>query len=367
MAAAFAGVMALSCAPAEKRIDTHADELAARLERAAASGRIMYGHEDALLYGHAWSPEGLSASDFDRSDVKEVCGDHPAVLGLDLGGIEIVSSQNLDDLYFEDMRTAAAAHYERGGIVTFSWHARNPLTGGDAWDISSTQAVASVLEGGENHEKFIGWLSQVADYLRKITDIEGSAIPVIFRPWHEHTGSWFWWGRDLCTAEEYKALWRMTYDYLVNRRGMDNLLWAYSPNTGVDAEGYMERYPGDEMVDILGFDCYEYIGTGMSVEEANARYTKQLRDALAFITRLGAQHKKSIALTETGFEGIPDPTWWSEVLLPAVSDYPIAYLLTWRNAWNRPSHFYGPYKGAVSERDFVKFYESPKTSFLKDI
>ena len=367
MAAIFAGVAALSCAPSEKQIDNHAGELASRLEKAAASGKIMYGHEDALLYGHTWSPEGLTKSNFNRSDVKDVCGDHPAVLGLDLGGLEMVNDRNLDNLYFRDMATAAATHYERGGIVTFSWHARNPLTGGDAWDISSTEAVASVLEGGQNHEKFIEWLSEVVEYLQTITDIEGCAIPVIFRPWHEHTGSWFWWGRGLCTAEEYKALWRMTYDYMVHRRGMDNLIWAYSPNTGVDMDGYMERYPGDDVVDILGFDCYEHRGNGESIESANARYKQQLHDALKFMTKLGKQHKKTIALTETGFEGIPDPTWWTEVLLPAVSDFPIAYLLTWRNAWNIPTHFYAPYKGAVSEDDFKKFHESPKTLFLEDI
>lgn len=53
-------------------------------------------------------------------------------------------------------------------------------------------------------------------------------VPVLFRPWHEHTGSWFWWGEKLCTPEEYKALWHMTVDIL-RSDGVDNALYAYSP------------------------------------------------------------------------------------------------------------------------------------------
>ena len=363
--AAVAGAIAVSCA--QQAPLPAAKSLADKLMWAAASRQIMYGHEDALLYGHSWSPEGARADGFDRSDVKEVCGDHPAVLGLDLGGIEMLANENLDNLYFNDIRDAAAAHYARGGIVTFSWHARNPLTGGDAWDVSSTQAVASVLEGGEKHRLFMDWLAAVGNFLESVTDAEGNPIPVIFRPWHEHTGSWFWWGRNLCTVKEYRALWQMTYDYLAVKRGMSNLLWAYSPNTGIDEEVYMERYPSDDFVDILGFDCYESRGKEESIESANARYEQQLREALTFISRLGSEHGKIVALTETGFEGTPDPAWWTEVLLPAVSDFPIAYLLTWRNAWNIPTHFYAPYKGAASEENFIKFYDSPKTLFLEDI
>ena len=365
--AVIAGAIAVSCTEPAPQNPSAAAELLSQLERTVRSGRIMYGHEDALLYGHNWSPEGAPASGYDRSDVKEVCGDHPAVLGLDLGGIESAGKENLDELWFSDIRNAAAAHHSRGGIVTFSWHVRNPLTGGDAWDTSSTEAVASILEGGANHTLFMGWLANLADFLLSVKDSEGNPIPVIFRPWHEHTGSWFWWGRNICTTGQYKALWHMTYDYLTRERGLSNLVWAYSPNTGVDEEGYMERYPGDGEVDILGFDCYEQPGRDGSFDEANARYAAQLREALSFITRLGEEHGKIAALTETGLEGIPCDGWWSEVLLPAVEEYPIAYLLTWRNAWNRPTHFYGPYAGALCEEDFKRFAQSKKILFLSDI
>ena len=180
------------------------------------------------------------------------------------------------------------------------------------------------------------------------------------RPWHEHTGSWFWWGHDLCAVDQYRALWKMTYDYMTSDRGLDNLVWAYSPGAGVDAEGYMERYPGDDMVDLLGLDCYQY----GEAPQSNAVYAAQLRGSLAFMTELGKTHGKIIALTETGFEGIPNEKWWTEVLYPAVKDYPVAYLLVWRNACDRPGHFYGPWKGVLSEADFIEFAAEPDIVLL---
>ena len=133
---------------------TPAEELKARLADTAAEGKILFGHQDALLYGHSWRAGNGDA--LDRSDIRDVCGRHPAVLGLDLGGIEIQDAENLDGNPFDLMKEAAVKHHERGGIVTFSWHLRNPLTGGDSWDVSSAEVVASVLEGGEKHEMFMG-------------------------------------------------------------------------------------------------------------------------------------------------------------------------------------------------------------------
>ena len=74
-----------------------------------------------------------------------------------------------------------------------------------------------------------------------------------------------------------------------------------------------------------------------------------------------------IAITETGYEGIPDPKWWTETLLPAIGDYPIAYVLVWRNARERVTHFYAPYPGQASAEDFVAFYNHPKTLFANDV
>lgn len=315
---------------------TPADALKSRLETSAAEGRILFGQQDAYMYGHTWRAVPGEAPD--RSDIRDVCGKDPAVFGLDLGGIELSGQNNLDGNPFPVMRRAALEHHVRGGVVTLSWHIRNPLTGGDSWDVSSDKAVASVLEGGEKHEEFMRQLSACADYLDTFRDADGNRIPLIFRPWHEHTGSWFWWGRNLCSADEYKVLWELTYRYMTVERGLDNLLWAYSPGAGVDKAGYMERYPGDGMADILGLDCYQY----GELPGSNDSYSEQLRETLSFMAQLGKEHGKIIALTETGLEGIPYAKWWTEVLYPAIKDYPVAYVLVWRNASDIPGHFYAP-------------------------
>ena len=348
-----------SCAGSAGTQDmTPADALISRLYTQVEAGKIMYGHQDDLMYGHSWKLED-AASEFVKSDIHGVCGKYPAVYGMDLGGIEVGWEANLDKNDFDNMRASAVAHHERGGVVTFSWHPRNPLTGGDAWDVSSKEVVASILPGGEKHEFFMGWLSNAADFLGSIKTADGQTVPVVWRPWHEHTGSWFWWGQDLCTTEQYKALWQMTYDYMVKERGLDNLVWAYSPGAGgITPELFAERYPGDEIIDMIGFDCYQY-----STDEV---YIKEMKHALDVMSAFNEGRGKIMAVTETGYEGIPNARWWTDVLYQAVKDYPVSYVLTWRNACDEhmQHHFYGPYPGHLSAENFKEFAELEKIELL---
>lgn len=313
---------------------------------------IMFGHHDDTLYGIGW--EGKEG----RSDVKDVCGDYPAVISFDLGELELGNAQNLDKVSFGRIREEIMNQYQRGGIISLSWHARNPLTGGDAWDISDTTTVHSILPGNDNHIKFMGWLDNVASFINSLEAPDGTKIPVLFRPWHEHTGSWFWWGKELCSPEDYKTLWRMTVDSL-QAKGVDNALYAYSSSSGLsDTIQYLERYPGDDVIDMLGFDVYQSDRTS---------FVADLRQSLSVLEEAGKSHNKPIAITETGYEGIPDSTWWTGTLWPVIEGYPISYVLVWRNARERPNHYYAPYPGQVSAEDFVKFYNHPKTLFISDI
>ena len=359
---AFSAMTLLSGCCASK--EDSAAVLKNRLQQTASDGKFYYAHQDDLVYGHSWKVEVPSEDDLFRSDVFSVCGSFPAIVGFDLGGIELGDSANLDGVDFSLMRRAAVSHSEAGGIVTFSWHMRNPLTGGDSWDISSDKVVASVLEGGENHDKFISWLGKAADFMDSLRDSKGRRIPVIFRPWHENIGSWFWWGGNLCTAEQYKELFASTYDYFTRQRGLDNLLWAYSPNSEIDKEQYFSRYPGDEYIDILGVDHYEFLPEGGDIAQADEHYKKVLAADLAYMHEFASQRGKLIAVTETGFEGIPNPSWWTEVLLRTVKDYPICYVLTWRNAWDKPGHYYAPFPGSADADDFVRFHNDGRTIFL---
>ena len=76
-----------------------------------------------------------------------------------------------------------------------------------------------------------------------------------------------------------------------------------------------------------------------SLEEASARYMEELKTALTYLTALSAEHHKLMCLSETGLEGLPDPTWWTATLEPAIRDFSISYVLTWRNAHDKPGHF----------------------------
>lgn len=134
---------------------------------------------------------------------------------------------NIDGELFTEVRKHIIAAFGRGAVNTISWHCANPVSGGNSWD--GTRAVYSIIPGGENHEKFKGWLDKVADFMLSLKSPEGEPIPLIFRPWHEHTGSGFWWGKGNATAQEFIALWQFTISYLRDEKGLHNLIWAYSP------------------------------------------------------------------------------------------------------------------------------------------
>lgn len=316
---------------------------------------ILFGHQDATLYGVGWKDED------NRSDVKSVCGDYPAVYGWEIGHLELGREDSLDSVGFRLIRKRIREAFERGGLNTISWHTNNPLTGGNTWDVSSREVVRSVLPGGEKHEFYRQWLDRVATFLNSLETEEHVKIPVLFRPYHEHTGSWFWWGQDLCTAEEYKALWKYTHDYFT-QKGVDHVLYVYSSDVVSDSAAYFERYPGDEYVDILGFDCYH-----REAEAGVEQYAANLNRILSMLTQEGKRRNKPIVLSETGAEALPMPQWWTEVLWKNIQAYPIVYALVWRNAYDRDDHYFAPYPGQDSAEDFVAFYKEPRTLFQQEV
>ena len=280
-AMAIATVTVVACTTTKKAepVKTKAQQLLERLDTLRQKG-IMYGHQDDPFYGLTWE------YDKDSSDVKNVCGDWPAVMGFELGGIEMGDEKNLDSVPFTRMREEILNHYNRGGIITISWHPRNPVTTiegggnagqkfpeGTAWDVSDSTIVKNVLEGGSRYDLFQTWMQRVSDFLASLKTADGEKIPFIFRPWHENSGSWFWWGEKLCTAEEYKALWNLLQDKLI-ADGFDNLVWAYSPGCqdNLTADRLLDRYPGDDRVDMLGLDGYQWVP---EEKEAFIERTKQ--------------------------------------------------------------------------------------------
>nr|AIA99594.1 hypothetical protein [uncultured bacterium contig00008(2014)] len=320
---------------------------------------IMVGHQDDLAYGHSWYKED------GRSDVKDVTGDYPAIIGWELGYLEIGKEINLDSVYFSDMKRYIKETYERGGITTASWHGDNIVTGENAWDCKQDSVVRTILPNGSNHAKYLTWLDRVADFFLDLKDKDGTLIPVVFRMYHEHTGNWFWWGSEQCTPEEYKQLWIMTVEYLRDKKNVHNLLYAYSPSETRDEAHFLERYPGDEYVDIVGYDCYVPGKDSVAVASYKAAMDRNLK----IVTDYAAKSGKIPVIGETGMESIPDSTYFTQAVYPVISQYKIAWVLFWRNAWesDKPNHFYAPYAGHSSANDFKEFVSKPDILMNADI
>jgi len=336
---------------------TPAEQLHERLVQLLPGG-VMVGHQDDPFYGVNWS--GITdpqKPQLQRSDVLETCGDYPAVMGFDLGGIEMGDEKNLDSVPFSRIHDELIAHHERGGIVTLSWHPRNPLTGGTAWDTSDNTTVRAILPGGRQHDKLKMWLKRVGDFIATLRTKEGKPVPIIFRPWHENNGSWFWWGAKHCTAEEFRQLWNLMQDTL-RERGFDNLLWSYSPNLDGHwtEERFMLRYPGDDRVTLLGEDAYQW-GTEKD-------FVTQATADLDFLSSFAKKHGKLLAMTECGLKNMTDPTWYTRVLQPVIGRYSISYFLLWRNAHEE---FFGPVPGQPFADDFNKMVHDKHILLLKDV
>ena len=318
----------------------------------------LFGHQDDLAYGVNWKYiEG-------KSDIKDMVNDYPAVYGWDIARIELDSINNIDGVPFAKMRKYIQEGYKRGGVITLSWHFDNPLSGGSAWD-TTKNAVAAILPGGEKHELFKSWLDKAANFMYTLKGNNGEQIPILFRPFHELTGNWFWWGKNTCNPEELIKAWQFTVNYLRNEKKLHNLIYVYNTNDFANGKEFLERYPGDDMVDIVSFDMYQFEN-----QDKNT-FINAVKKSLSILTKIAREKKKLVAFAETGYEAIPEPKWWTETLWPAIKDYPLAYVLVWRNAGYMPSmkkmHYYAPFKGQLSEPDFIKFYQNKKILFEKTL
>lgn len=331
-------------------IDEHATvetkSLYAFLQLSLQKG-ILFGHQDDLAYGYNWQYKK------GKSDIKSVIGSYPAVYGFEISGIELDAEHDIDGVPFVKTQKLIQQAYERGGIITISWHLHNPLTGKTAWD-AAPGTVASVLPGGKNNSLYNSWLDKVARFFNTLKGKSGEYIPIIFRPFHELNGNWFWWGRVHCSPDEMKQLYQYTVHYLMDVANVHHLLYAYNTDKFHGLEEYAERYPGNTIVDIVGFDIYQQ-------NNKDDEFIKNCRTMLAALDTFALENHKIPALTEFGYNTIPNEHWWTNTFLPAVKDARIAYALAWRNAGVKhdgSKEYYVPFKGEASAPDFLQMTKS---------
>lgn len=328
----------------------------------------MFGAQIPTMYGLDNNKKWYdTAGTGENSDTKYLTGSHPAVCGWELSGIEVDDALNIDGEDFNDIRKHIQAAFRRGAVNTLSWHCHNPVSGGNSWD--KTRAVYAIIPGGSHHAAFKVYLDKVAAYIKTLTTDNGELIPLIFRPWHEHTGSGFWWGKGNASQPEFVALWQFTVQYLRDEKGLHNLIWAYSPDmTHLSSRNdYIEYWPGDDYVDILGLDAYDRDGSN---------YGHKGLQLVRLGNVIAKEKHKMFALTETGLENnnpeesaYYDKKWWTTGLYHIISGQRVAFALVWRNGDfpRNGGHYFNAFRGCYTEADFISFAKNPDVLLEKDL
>ena len=212
----------------------------------------------------------MGSENYEFDIIKRASGKYPALRGLDYMG---------DD--FSGCNRRAKSWYQQGGIVTICWHCGSDFSGSHTESMNTNlNWNAALTEGTADYNKLIAGMDKGAKALKELKD---AGVPVIWRPFHEFDGKWFWWGKG--GADNFKKLWKIMYERYTNYWGLDNLIW----NLGYCGDVNGGWYPGDQYVDIIGADTY--------VDHSNSLvnlYSKTAQVA-----------KKPVCLHENG--PIPDP------------------------------------------------------------
>lgn len=342
------------------------DEMATKETRALyknlfqlSANHTLFGHQHATEYGHGW------AGDVDRSDVKSVTGSHPAVIGVDVSGFSGRPAEEIQRSK-ASLQKIVQDTYDRGGVTTIAWHFNNPVSaGGFYWkDSVSLPAVRYIIPGGNANGTYKQILRGIGEWANSLKGKDGKTVPVIFRPFHEFDGDWFWWGKSHSTKQEFVDLWRFTVYYLKDSVGVHSFIYAFSPDNKFTNESeYLDRYPGNDWVDMLGMDNYGDMGR-------NGKYNlEQAISKLQIVSGYAKKTNKLAAFTETGLESLTNTSWWNEVLLKVMKTpgLQLSYVLVWRNDKSSPTHYYAPFPGHPGVPDFIKFYNDPYTLFENDL
>jgi hypothetical protein len=359
--------------PADPDASIEAKNVYTNLKYLVDNGYFIFGQEFPTDF--QWAKDRILDENPHDSDCKDILGQHPGVFGSDFHYYLEGSSEEREI----HLRSVRAAH-NRGALITFDWHLSSPLERGGSFYVNDgNRGLLEDIDAGmdENGQCIDGpngmctWYFKQVDRVLEI--VKELRFTIVFRPLHEMSGFWFWWG-DLrqhsfgkkghsTFAYRYKKLYRALVEY-TRANGAHNLLYAWSPSN----EAKFDFYPGDHWVDIVGLDIYEQGTTyGPSLDI--------FRMELGRLTKFADEHHKIAVLAETGFRmGYPDveTKFWTEKVLAPLIQGPerlrVAWVLTWMNAqWERSPYI--PYLGMENQEalaDFRLFYQAPQTLFEGD-
>ena len=381
--------------------DPDADEETAAvyqyLKAGGESGSTIYGHmEDTVLKA--------GTSSLSWSDTQDMTGSISGIVGLDCGNLFDGFAAKYNSRYGGSLsettegNITAAAYFsnlaiEDGAIMTLSAHMPNfafseekeNTTGktydqydylaADSYNLSG-DCMNQILPGGAYHERFNAYLDMVAEYAHQV---DGT---ILFRPFHENTGSWFWWGKAFCEPETYKSVFKYTVEYLRDEKDVHNILYVYGPGSeAATLAEYEERYPGDAYVDMVGFDAYD---SNPVTDEEGYTFQTNFENTVRLTDEFAKLHGKLFAVTETGITsdqgGLPAvgnkrPDWFMEILdIVTKEEYNCCYFMIWTNYSD--SSYYTPFVASVKEdgtlhghemiNEFIEFYNNEKSIFASD-
>lgn len=268
---------------------------------------LQYLHDNAgrhIITGQHTQTVGME----ERTHIHNITGKYPKLLGFELLSYSPninyndASQECLDEVYANQhtVNTAIEWHHKTGGIVTLSFHWFSPIGGRDKSFFSrNTDFDASRILMNDTPERWAFYhdMSVIADVLQRF---HNNNVPVLWRPFHESEGDWFWWSaKGHIVARD---LYRLMFDYYVSNKHLDNLLWVWNSPA-------RDGYPGDAYVDIVSRDMYA------------APYTlTDYKDAYDELVANTSNHKV-VAIAETGV--IPD------VDLLSKTHVPWSYYMTW--------------------------------------
>jgi len=304
-----------------------------------------------------------------RSDVEALGGRLPAVVSYELSNVTRGSTTPFDRAAFAAgrgaLRELVLDKHRQGILTSFVWHLRCPktrVTDPDRFapadcppDMRMEELLERKADGtrGAHFDAWRGMLDELAELLWSLKDERGELVPVLVRPFHEHTGGWFWWGRDNA-PDVYARVWREMVTYLRDGRGLHSALWVYCPAAPSERSlrGMESYYPGDAYVDVVAFDRYD-LGDGS--------FARGYAADLDLVGTFARRHGKLAAVAEIGRDLLhlpADPTWFTRAILAPLEGRSFAYVGLWRNApWEKfvPE----PGDGAIAD-DFRRMATDPR-------
>jgi mannan endo-1,4-beta-mannosidase len=281
--------------------------------------KLQYRSDKRVVSGFFGGYSGGTFNLDQTNQLKNQSGQYPCLLACDYGNWVSSANTQVDS----SCNNMLKDWWHNGGLVSVGIHMPSPTGGSFSTKLGN---FGDLTNGGTAVGR--AWQDSLKKIGDGLSDLNNAGMVVLWRPFHEMNGDWFWWGNQ--HAGTFTNVWNYMYNYLVNTRGLDNLIWVYAPD-GSRNGNLTDYYPGDDKVDIVGLDCYTDNPSGGDdnvVRNLDAQYNEMLA--------LG----KPFAFTEAGPHDQAGGSFDWEKWIEAIQQrYPkTTYFLAWNDKLGPPQN-----------------------------